>query len=252
MCCFKWFFLFSLKVLFWASLLLCAGCVSTRQALQEMAPGTSKERAWNTLGKPAKVGRWDGLDRWTYQFRWRSQEYTQDLFFDEGKVVKTGPLLPYPNYGQKMAQADSMEEYEMNAVLYQRQKEAGFREINTLNNKEDIFCSHYVKGEKALKNCHNIMRGKVFLPSALRFCHKYIKGSESLKLEGLSLIAGRKFSPRALSFCRNQVRGMFSKMKCLSHVADKEFKSSTLGFCSQGMPSQKLKCLSHSGFSPLQ
>ena len=240
------------KVWLWASLFLCASCVSTRTALQQTAPGTSKERVWNTVGKPAKVGRWDGLDRWTYQFRWHSQEYTQDLFFDEGKVIRKGPLLPYPNYEQKMAQADSMEDYEMNAVLYQRQKEAGFREINTLNKKEDIFCSYYVKEKKSLANCHNIMRGKVFLPLALRFCHEHIKGSENLKLEGLSLTAGRKFSPEALRFCRNKVRGVFSKMKCLATVADKTFSSSALKSCAKGsVPSQKLKCLGRSGYNSL-
>ena len=237
----------------WVFLLfLClgGGCVSTRTALQEMAPGTTKEQVWNTIGKPVKVGRYDGWDRWTYQFFWKSQEYTQDLFFDEGKVVKTGPLLPYPNYEQKMAQADSMEEYEMNAVLYQRQKEAGFREINTLR-KKDLFCSHYMKGKKAIAKCHKTMMGKVFLPSALRFCHTHIKGSENLKLKGLSLIANRKFSSQSLGFCQHKVRGVFSKMKCLAVVADKDFSSSALKFCSQGIPSQKVRCLSNLGYTPI-
>ena len=242
--------------LFGGYALLClwlASCVSTRTALQEIEPGTTKEQVWNTIGKPAKVGRHEGhFDRWTYQYKWRSQEYTQDLFFDEGKVVKTGPLVPYPNYEQKMAQADSMEEYEMNAILYQRQKEAGFREINTLNPKEDIFCDHYVKGKKAIANCHHIMRGKIFLPLALRFCHEHIKGSESLKLKGLSLTAGQKFSPLALRFCRRNVQGSLSKVKCLSAVAGKEFRPSHLRFCDQkANKATKLQCLSHLGYNPL-
>ena len=232
--------------------LLLASCVSTRTALQDIEPGTTKKQVWNTIGKPVKVSRHEGrFDRWTYQYRWHSQEYTQDLFFDEGKVVKTGPLVPYPHYEQKMAMADTLEEYEMNAVLYQRQKEAGFRKINSLNQKDDIFCPHYLKG-KAVEKCHNVMRGKTFMPSALRFCHKHIKGSDSLKLVGLSLTAGQKFSPPALRFCRNKMKGSLSKMKCLSAVANKEFTRSALKLCAQGtLLSQKLNCLHNLGYNPL-
>ena len=229
-----------------------SACVSTRTALQEIKPGTTKEQVWNTIGKPAKVARHKGrFDRWTYQYRWDSQEYTQDLFFDEGKVVKTGPLVPYPNYEQKMIMAENLEEYEMNAVLYQRQKQAGFREINSENQKEDIFCTHYLKGG-AVAQCHSVMRGKIFAPSALRFCHNHIKGSDSLKLEGLSLTAGRKFSPPALRFCRNNIKGAISKLKCLSTVADKEFSLANLQFCDQKQSQAiKLKCLSFLGYRAL-
>lgn len=107
-------------------------CVSTYTALQEMQPGLTKEEVRNTIGKPKFVGRSGGMDRWIYRFQWGSQEYTRGVFFDEGRVQKIGPLAPYPNYKKKMTEAETMEEYETNAALYQRQKEAGFREINSL------------------------------------------------------------------------------------------------------------------------
>ena len=237
-------------------ILLClwlVSCVSTRQALQGIEVGTTKEQVWNTIGKPFKVARHEGrFDRWTYRYKWDSQEYTQDLFFDAGQVVRTGPLVPYPNYEQKMAMSDTLEEYEMNAILYQRQKEAGFRDINSLNTKrEDVFCSHYLKG-KTVAKCHNAMRGKVFMPSALRFCHTHITGSEDLKLEGLLLTANKSFSPLALRFCRNKIKGSLSKIKCLSAVADKEFSVSNLRFCDQKHSNAtKLSCLKNAGYKPL-
>ncbi|MDE0518073.1 MAG: outer membrane protein assembly factor BamE [Bdellovibrionales bacterium] len=111
-------------------------CVSTHTALQKVEHGLDKQRVRDTIGKPFSVGRSDGLDRWTYKFRWNSQEYTRDVFFDEGRVQKVGPLTPYPNYEKKMKEAESLEEYERNAQFYQRQKEAGFREINSEKKKQ--------------------------------------------------------------------------------------------------------------------
>ena len=115
--------------------LLFTSCVSTYTALQEMQPGLTKEEVRNTVGRPYFVGRLNGMDRWVYQFNWESQEYTRDVFFDEGRVQKIGPLTPYPNYKKKMTEAETLEEYEINATLYQKQKESGFREINSLNKK---------------------------------------------------------------------------------------------------------------------
>lgn len=100
-----------------------------------MQPGLTKEEVRNTVGKPNFVRRLNGMDRWIYQFHWDSQEYTRDVFFDEGRVQKIGPLTPYPNYKKKMTEAETMEEYEINAALYQKQKESGFRKINSLKKK---------------------------------------------------------------------------------------------------------------------
>lgn len=114
------------------SLPVLSSCVSTYTALQEVQPGSSKERVRNTIGRPVSVGRAEGMDRWTYRFKWKGREYTRDLLFDEGMVQKTGPLRPYPDYKRKMKSAETMDDYETNAILYQKQKEKGFREINSL------------------------------------------------------------------------------------------------------------------------
>ncbi|MDE0118952.1 MAG: outer membrane protein assembly factor BamE [Bdellovibrionales bacterium] len=125
-----------LRYFFVTNVLFFTSCVSTHTALQNIEHGLDKQRVRNTIGKPFAVGRSNGLDRWTYKFRWNSQEYTRDVFFDEGRIQKVGPLTPYPNYEKKMKEAESLEEYETNVNFYQRQKEAGFREINSEKKKK--------------------------------------------------------------------------------------------------------------------
>ena len=126
------------RILFFiTSSVLLVSCVSTYTALQELQPGINKERVRNTVGQPFSVGRSDGIDHWTYKFKWNSQEYTRNVVFDEGKVQKIGPLTPYPNYEQKMIEAESLEEYEINATLYQKQKQAGFRELNSIGKRNN-------------------------------------------------------------------------------------------------------------------
>lgn len=128
---------YSILTLIIIGFLFFTSCVSTYTALQEMQPGLTKKEVRNTIGKPSSVGRSNSMDRWTYQFNWNSQEYTRDVLFDEGRVHKVGPLTPYPNYKKKMTEAETMEEYEINASLYQKQKEKGFREINSLKKKSE-------------------------------------------------------------------------------------------------------------------
>ena len=119
------------------SIFYLSGCVSTYTALQELEPGLNKAGVRNTVGKPIFVGRSNGLDLWTYKFRWESQEYTRDVFFDDGRVFKVGSLTPFPNYKKKLIESESIEEYEINASLFQKQKEKGFREINSLKKKNE-------------------------------------------------------------------------------------------------------------------
>ena len=109
-----------------------ASCVSTHTALQNLSTGLSKPDVRNRVGRPYRVQRLQGQDVWVYKFKWRAQKYTQTVVFDEGLVQKTGPLEPYPNYKKKMQEAESLDDYEANAFLYQKQKETGFRTINSI------------------------------------------------------------------------------------------------------------------------
>ena len=236
-------------LIFILGLLFLASCVSTYTALQDIQPGLSKQRVRNTIGKPVSVGRLDSMDRWTYKFKWHSQEYTQDVLFDEGKVQKLGPLTHYPNYEKKMIDAESLEEYEMNATLYQKQRQAGFREINTLNTGSNIpnFCSNRFSGSTVL-NCQNIITGKKFIPSALKFCDNKI-GNAHTKLQCLKIISNKKFSRFALTFCDRKISNAHTKLQCLKIISNKKFNNSALKFCDESTSDSdmKLKCLKNLG-----
>ncbi len=109
-----------------ASIIYLTSCVSTYSALQDLSPGSTKAQVRRSVGRPYKVQRQNGRDVWVYKFKKGSQEYTKDVIFDEGLVQKKGALEPYPNYKQKMLEAESLDDYESNALLYRKQKEAGF------------------------------------------------------------------------------------------------------------------------------
>ena len=190
-----------------------ASCVSTYTALQEMEPGLSKKEVRIRAGRPFSVGRTDGLDRWTYKFQWQSQDYTQDLFFNEGLVEKTGPLTPYPNYKQKMISAETPEEYENHARLYQKQKAQGFREINTTAKSNDVmdFCRK-THGHR-MEQCITILTNGLFALPSLHFCINYIQGDKA-KEDCLVFIRNKTFQPNTLEFCGNRLGGL-DKMMCL-------------------------------------
>ena len=209
------------------SVLCFSGCVSTYTALQELEPGLNKAGVRNTIGKPSSVGRSKGMDRWTYRFKWKSQEYTTNVFFNDGRVLKVGPLTPFPNYKKKMMESESIEEYEINASLFQKQKDRGFREINSLKKKtnNDIvnFCSHSFPSSK--------------------------------KQACIKIMTGNSFSFPALQFCTKKLSGYFPKVACLNVISNKKFKLSTFQFCngSDFMNSPiKLRCLNNAGYSPLK
>ena len=222
-------------------------CVSTYTALQELQPGLSKERVRNTIGKPFSAGRSDGIDHWTYKLKWNSQEYTRNVFFDAGKVQKVGPLTSYPNYEQKMIEAESMEEYEINAALYKKQKEAGFREINSLKIGNNIprFCLSRFSDVQAL-DCKQIIKGNKFIPPALQFCDGKINKEKQLKC--LKIISNKKFSQSALDFCNSRINHM-QQFKCLKIISNKKFSQSALQFCRKNasISDIRLKCLLNLG-----
>ncbi len=127
-----------LRIIVWIIFFSCLiSCVSTYTALQDLPLGSDKTTVRTVLGKPNSVGRIDGRDRWTYKFKWQAQEYTRNILFEEGMVRKIGPITPYPNYEQKMLEADSLDDYETNAMLYHQQKEKGFRKINSLQKSQN-------------------------------------------------------------------------------------------------------------------
>ena len=113
------------------SLFFLSGCVSTYMALQKIQPGLTKQEVRVQLGPPDFVGWAKSWDQWTYKFKKQSKKYTMDIYFEDGYVIKKGPLLAYPNYKAKMEAADSLDAYETNAYLYQKQKQEGFRKINS-------------------------------------------------------------------------------------------------------------------------
>ena len=113
------------------SLFFLSACVSTYTALQKIQPGLTKQEVRMQLGAPDVVGRVKGWDQWTYKFKKQSKKYTMDIYFEDGYVIKKGPLVAYPNYKAKMEAADSLDAYEANAYLYQKQKLEGFRKINS-------------------------------------------------------------------------------------------------------------------------
>ena len=113
------------------SLFFLSACVSTYTAIQKIHPGLTKKEVRIQLGAPDFVGRVKGWDQWTYKLKSQSKQYTVDIYFEDGHVIKKGPLLAYPNYKAKMEAADSLDAYEANAYLYQKQKQEGFRKINS-------------------------------------------------------------------------------------------------------------------------
>ena len=118
------------------SLFFLSGCVSTYTALQKIQPGLTKQEVRTQLGAPDFVGRTKGWDQWTYKLKKQSKKYTIDIYFEDGYVIKKSSLVAYPNYKAKMEAADSLDAYEANAYLYQKQKEKGFRKINSTKKPE--------------------------------------------------------------------------------------------------------------------
>jgi len=112
-------------------------CASTHNAIENnLRSGMSKYSVRRMLGPPYKIERSQGYDLWIYKFSWKKREYTRTVFFNAGHTVKLGRLTPYPDYEKRISQAQSFKEYEINARLRHRQKEAGFRTINSVNNKK--------------------------------------------------------------------------------------------------------------------
>ena len=240
-------------ILFLCCFLFFSSCISTYTALQNTQPGVSKVKVRNTVGKPLKVSRFDGMDLWTYKFKRQSQEFTRQVFFDSGQVVKIGPLTPYPNYEKKMLDADNLDEYEVNASLYQKQKEKGFREINSLPPNARPFCSSHF-GYSLASICGNVIRGNKFQPEALHFCVNKPLGAHKKKLKCLKIVANKKFQPEALNFCLKKLSRFHSeKLKCLKTISNKKFNSSSLSFCKEyaGNADLKLKCLRNLGSSQI-
>ena len=226
-------------------LLVCVflmSCTSTYTSLQNLKPEATKQQVRNILGKPKAVGRWDGMDRWTYKFKLRSQQYTQDVFFDEGKFQKVGPLTPYPNYQKKLEEAENLDEYEIIAKLHNKQKAKGFREINSLN-PVARFCFKKFPNEST-SQCKTLLTKNAFQPQALKFCDQNLPSSHKLKC--LRAVSDKKFHFLALDFCGQGLKQNF-KLNCLNIISSKQFHPRGLKFCQQSPQSLKLKCLKNLG-----
>ena len=228
-----------------SGLLVCfflISCTSTYTSLQNLKPEATKQQVRNILGKPKVVGRWDGMDRWTYKFKLRSQQYTQDVFFDEGKFQKTGPLTPYPNYQKKLEEAENLDEYEILAKLRNKQKAKGFREINSLNPATDFCFKRF--SNKSAHQCKTLLKNNTFQAQALRFCDQKIPSSHKLKC--LRAVSDKKFHFLALDFCKQGVKQNF-KLNCLNIISSKQFHPRGLQFCQRSPKSLQLKCLKNLG-----
>ena len=102
--------------------LTCCVHIHLNKRITHLPYQSEKFDAMNLLGKPFKVKRKYGLDYWIYKFKAGGGEYTRQIVFKEGRLIRKGKPVPYPAPRLVLDGVENLEEYEQAVEQFQKQK----------------------------------------------------------------------------------------------------------------------------------
>lgn len=80
----------------WIVFFIClSSCTHISQKIHQLPVRVSKSFVLKKLGKPFKVQRKNGQDRWIYKYIIEGRHYTQVVIFKDGKYYKKERMKPY-------------------------------------------------------------------------------------------------------------------------------------------------------------
>ncbi len=100
----------TLLLFFTASTLLTACQTPPHLGFQTLKEGMEKDQVLEAVGNPARTQRWQGKDRWIYQFYTHSEKAPEvkEIHFMEGKIVYLGaPIAPAVSAAEQDATNES-------------------------------------------------------------------------------------------------------------------------------------------------
>ncbi len=117
-------------ILFGLIILLTTSCASPSltSTLDKLDEGMDKDMVLNKAGNPKYTFRANGQDHWVYVFFQDNQEFSRQVDFLDGKVVKIGRPVAKQTWTKELDDTQSLEEYEKK-VRELQQKKGKFKDV---------------------------------------------------------------------------------------------------------------------------
>ena len=108
------------------------GCASNSipSALDRLRPGMDKPAVLDRVGNPTRTYRENGQDHWQYVYFRNDREWTRDITFEDGKILKVSRGFAKDPSVKELQNADSMEEYEKKAREMQKKNKGKFKSLD--------------------------------------------------------------------------------------------------------------------------
>ncbi|HMN67253.1 MAG TPA: outer membrane protein assembly factor BamE [Bdellovibrionales bacterium] len=95
-----------------ALLMTLAGCATPNHAgLERLREGMDKDAVLETAGNPRRTFRTNGQDHWIYVYFEKNEEFSRQLSFEEGKLVKVGRPMAKQNWGKELESLKKTENF---------------------------------------------------------------------------------------------------------------------------------------------
>ena len=107
--------------LFLAALFL-THCTHLNTKITSLPYNSSKFEVIDKLGSPFQIKRRHGLDYWVYKFKVGEKEYTRQVIFKDGSVIRKGKPARYPTPQLILDGVKNLDDYEEAVKQFQKQK----------------------------------------------------------------------------------------------------------------------------------
>jgi outer membrane protein assembly factor BamE (lipoprotein component of BamABCDE complex) len=88
--------------LLFLSLCACASMVSLPKSLDNVRAGMDKDQVLGTAGNPKRTFRSNSQDHWIYVFFKNHEEFSREITFEDGKVVRVTKALAKQDWGKEL------------------------------------------------------------------------------------------------------------------------------------------------------
>lgn len=110
---------------------LLAGCATNpSRAIENVKVGMDKDRVLDLMGSPPRTYRQGMQDHWIYKYSHEDHEWSRDVVFEDGHVVKITEPLAKADWVKELEGADSMEEFEQKAKAHEQKANNNFKPID--------------------------------------------------------------------------------------------------------------------------
>lgn len=113
------------------------GCQTNElKAYDRLKVGMDKGEVIGIMGSPRRSERWQGQDRWTYEFYHQDQPYSKEIRFSEGKSTYVGEIVKPAVSAEEQDLKNETENKALEAQWQQERADKRAQSSKFMNNEE--------------------------------------------------------------------------------------------------------------------